>query len=472
MQQDSPRPRKWDRKTILCNALCLLLPFPLPVAHEVFGIGTFSQVAYGEMGIVAVFLCYLMVGVKPGWGKLLAVQAFLALGFLPRLIILLLSGVLDFTLAQALFLLLIPGVFVAVFLLGHWILSGLTGPQAQRFTAFMYILAAGMHAILLPVLLGEPLLSHTIHTTEVEEAMIAVSPDGTRVLTHSALTPLIVTLYAANDGLDVLRHESLPGYPVGIRVRKNHALIALRIIDKEKETIRIDFVRFSENGVETISSYACPSEQNPSHLVNNLSPDGTLLALADGSFVDVETGHRIDRHLVDTDTNLTFVTWMERDGRAVYYDKKKQRLEFVEPLSNAIESYTLRGHPWPLSTLAVFPDGKQVWYEERAPFLWLQGYVENLNDRVRNRLLRNRGRALEGSSHVWTGDHSLTYTTETGTLETHTFDNEHLKHTMKRHTQLYEMSFGAAFASETGWLFWTTQPQYGEGIAIHRKRIP
>ncbi len=466
----TPSPR-WDRKTIVASLLCLALPFPLPIAHEVFDCFSFTQVAYGELGIMAGLITYLMAISKAGWGKLLAAQVFLTLGFLPRLMLPIFSGILDMSFSQALTLIIVPGIFIAVFLGVHWLFSRLEGPHAQRFTLLMCLVAAAMHTFLLPWLLGEPLRTGTIHIAGPEEMLIETNDAGTLLLTHTGVSSLKTTLYSHREAqLTELRHDEFSGYPVGIRIDDEGVTMALRINNDENAATTIDFIRLGADGHRKISDYACTADEAPTHLVNNLSPDGELLALADGAFVTVATGERVERMPAEVNTDgLVFVEWSQGEGRAVYFHEKEQRLVRLYTRTQVVDTNSLRGHPDSPLAMTVFPDETRVWYQEESLFRWLLAYVEDLDDQTRDRLSLKRGRAREGSVRLWTEDNGLTYINELNALETYRFDNTRLKYRLTRHTQLFDVAADVAYAGEGGWLFWTTQASHGDGIAIHRK---
>ena len=474
MTEISHKSGRWDRKSIYYSVLCLLLPLPIPIAHLVFGVSTYSQAAYGELGVSAVLLCGIMASVNSGWGRLLAAQAFVILGFVPRLVLPLFTGMLAMTLPQFLILAATPSVFAAVFLAIHRRLARQESAYTRKFVYTMCLAAFGMHALLLPVLLGEPLRSHIIHVANPGEEIIETNPSGTLFLTHSALTPVQATLYTHASGrVTGLQQESLPGYPLGIRVRDEDALIALRMQSEDNVVERIDFVRFLASGLEPLGSYPCTSEENPSHLINNLSPDGTLLALADGGFVDVATGER--REMLPANSNpdgrLIFIQWSEPEGRAVYYHEAERRLMILDTGTGSTGTYTLRRRPESIRALTLLPGAKKVWYEEAPLFIEQNAFLEDLADRKRTRITRKQGKARPGTTLQWTGEQRLTYITALGALDSLDFDFDRKKFRWKRHSQLLDMTAHAALARDANWLFWVTQAPQGKGTAIHGKQL-
>ncbi len=467
--------REQIRFVPLCGVLCFAALAVGITVHDVFLIGTTAQLVYYLAGVVAVLLCALMAMAKSSWGKLLAAEAFVFIAFLPRLIAPIITGVLDMTWVQALHLLFWPGLFSAAFLAAYPMLKRREGHHHRIFAVVMGLVAFGMHAFLLPLLLGEPLTARIIHTTELDEEILETNPVGSLVLTHSALVPVTATLYAhRDDELDVLHHVPLEGYPVGIRVRDDHALIALRIQNEDKVVQRIDFVRLAATGLTSAGSYPCTPAQSPSHLVNNMSPDGRLLALADGSFVDMDTCEGVERFSegANPDGKLVFVEWTEPAGLPVYYHERERRLVVLHPDTRLSDTYSLRGRPLSPFSLSVLPDGQYVWYEEDDLFLWQRVFVEKLADHTRTRLARKRGKVMEGTVTLWAGEHQLAYITALGTLESLTFDTDRARYTGARHTQLFETTGCAAVAPESGWLFWVTPAaHHDDGLAIHRERL-
>lgn len=445
------------------------------IVHDVLEVGTSTQSLYYQIGVIAALTNSIIVKAPADWGKLLAIQIFIALGILPRLCFPAALGAVDLTLVQAAWLILLPGVFAGAYLGGHWLLSRIESPHAGWFTAVMTVAAFLLHALLLPLVSGEPLRAHVVQVDAAEKSVIAVNPQGNLILAHSPLIPLEVALHhVEGEHVETVLDTPLPGYPVGIRVFDDHALVALRIEDDDKVVERIDFVVLSEDGVEETGHIPCNPAQSPSHVVNNLSPDGQLMVLADHTFVDVTTGETVARLPQDatSDGPLALAEWAEPAEQAVFFDEDNSRLVLFDPHTGAVDTFELRGHPPSHLALSIAPDGTRVWYEEDIGFPnWQRAFVEDLGDRSRSSLTRMRGRGRMDGVQLWAGD-TLTYITALGVLTTLEFDEDSPRYRQERRSQLFDMTLHAAMAREGGWLFWTTQASHGQGTAIHRTKLP
>ena len=476
--------RRWSRRTILATAFVLALPFMPVLLQNVFITMTFAQFLYAELGILAALMCLIVIQVKADWAKLLAALVFLALSLLP--------------------------LCVARFTFGEWrgMLSGTTGALwlscaflvvllaawewyfkrhetwAPWFTWTMCLVALGLHALVFPALRGEPLRSAILHVANSGAEIIETNPEGTLLLTHSALAPVEARLYAHDHGeLTMLRQAQLTGYPVGIRVRDDHALIALRVMNEKEEVERIDFVRFSASGVEEVGTYPCTATENPSHLINNLSPDGALLALADGACADVATGTR--RALpplgADLEGPLEFLRWTEPEGEAVFRDESRERLIVFRPTDSSVEILELGKNPeanLPSEKEAAYQyrlilrnNGQPLWYEvvrsrSGSDSLILPEGIES----PPALFSATSDTATDGASPPDIAGRRITHITGSRALVSLNF-GENGNVDRERHTQLLDVTAHATLARDSDWLFWVTQAPYGEGMAIHGKQL-
>jgi hypothetical protein len=484
MTQDTQQSGRWDRKTIIASAICLLLPFFIPFVQAVFGIFTTAQVLYGELGIVAALLCCVIATVKSDQARLVAALAFLVPGLVPILTAFLTQGEWLSMLKGASAVLVATFVFLLVLLAVQDWRSRQEASEISNFTLFMCLVAMIMHAFLFPYLLGEPLRSGILYVADSEGEIIETNPDGTLLLTHSALMPVGATLFAHNNGvLEVLQHQRVNGYPVGIRVAEDHALIALRIQNENKEVSRIELVRFSASDLAIVGSYPCTPEESPSHLINNLSPEGALLALADGGFAEMATGTR--RDLLPPDVypsgSAAFQRWNEPEGEAIFLDDVNRQLIVVNPIDGAIETLALEeveGAVVPGGKQSTFQyrlirrsDGRTLWHEETRP-------VSPAGSPLLPEGIESPPALFSGAPDTETDDATppslagrrITHIAGTRALVSISFDDDR-RFGRERHTQLLDMTTHAALARESNWLFWVTQAPHGEGTAIHGKQL-
>jgi hypothetical protein len=429
-------------------------------------------------------MCLLVIQVKADWAKLTAALVFIALALVPLCVARFVFGEWRGMLSGSIGALWLSCAFLVVLLAAwEWYFKR-HETWAPWFTLTMCLIALGLHALVFPALRGEPLRSAILHVANSGAEIIETNPEGSLLLTHSALAPVEARLYAHDQGeLAMLGKAHLAGYPVGIRVRDDHALIALRVMNEKEEVERIDFVRFSASGVEEVGTYPCTATENPSHLINHLSPDGAILALADGGLADVATGSR--RALpplgADLEGPLEFLRWTEPEGEAVFQDESRERLIVLGPSDASVEILELgkdaeaslprekeAAYQYQLISRNV---GQPLWYEgvrprsgadsillpegiESPPALFSEAPVEE----------------TEGASPPDITGRRITHITGSRALVSLNF-GENGNVDREPHTQLLDVTVHATLARESNWLFWVTQAPYGDGMAIHGKQL-
>lgn len=476
--------RRWSRRTILATAFVLALPFMPVLLKNVFVTMTFGQFSYAELGILAAMMCLLVIQVKADWAKLTAALVFIALALVPLCVARFVFGEWRGMLSGSIGALWLSCGFLVVLLAASEWYFKRHETWAPSFTLAMCLIALGLHALVFPTLRGEPLRSAILHVANSGAEIIETNPEGTLLLTHSALAPVEARLYAHDQGeLTMLGKAHLTGYPVGIRVRDDHALIALRVQNEDKAVERIDFVRFSASGVEEVGMYPCTATENPSHLINNLSPDGSLLALADGALAEVTTGTR--RALpplgADLEGPLEFLRWTEPEGEAVFRDESREHLvvfrssdasvEILELGKNAEANLPSEKEAAYQYRLILRNNGQSLWYEAVRPRSGSDSLI--LPEGIESPpalLSETPDEESDAASPPEISGRRITHITGSRALvslnfgENGSVDREH-------HSQLLDVTAHAALARESNWLFWVTQAPYGEGMAIHGKQL-